>query len=232
MARRKIKWKRAGIKAAIVLAAIAVLGPIVAILPLNLIDPPTTMFMIFRGVERWRLDKEPAYPRRKVIDLDQVSPHLVRAILAAEDDAFYLHNGFDMRQIERAISEKKHGKKLRGASTITQQTAKNLFLWPGRSFVRKSLEAYLTVWLELLLSKDRILEIYVNLVECADGVFGVEAAARHYFKKPASEMGPEESARLASVLPNPRKRTPFSEYASERAGHIMAAMQTPIVRPK
>jgi monofunctional biosynthetic peptidoglycan transglycosylase len=174
--------------------------------------------------------KRPYFPRRQVIDLDQMSPPLIRAVLAAEDDAFYLHHGFDLRQIERALLHEGRGRR-RGASTISQQTAKNLFLWSGRSYLRKGLEAYLTFWLELLLSKDRLLEIYLNLVECGDGAFGVEACARRHFKKPAAALGEEEAARLAAILPNPRRWSPFGDYATGRVPEIRARMAIPIAMP-
>lgn len=208
-------------------AAIFLFGPILLILPLNLIDPPTTMLMLSRG-----LFSKKGYPERESVPLEQISKPLVRAILASEDDAFYLHDGFDFRQIERAVEERKHKKRVRGASTITQQTAKNLFLWSGRSFVRKGFEAYLTFYLELLLSKDRILELYLNLIECGDGYFGVEACSRHHFKKSAFEVGTEEAARLAAILPNPRKRSPYGDYANERIGVIMEVMTHAIAKPK
>lgn len=204
-----------------------IFGPILLILPLNLIDPPTTMLMLSRG-----LFSKKGYPERENVPLERISKPLVRAILASEDDAFYLHDGFDFRQIERAVAERKHKKKVRGASTITQQTAKNLFLWTGRSFIRKGFEAYLTFYLELLLPKDRILEIYLNLIECGDGYFGVEACSRHHFKKSAIEVGTEEAARLAAILPNPRKRSPYGDYANERIGVIMETMTHPIAKPK
>lgn len=222
--RRRLK------KIALCTVAIIVFGPVLLILPLNIIDPPTTMLMVSRTFSRLRQDKTPAYPQREVVSLSRISKPIVRAILASEDDAFYLHNGFDFRQIERAVAERKHGGRVRGASTITQQTAKNLFLWSGRSFVRKGFEAYLTFYLELLLSKDRILELYLNLIECGDGFFGVEACAEHHFKKSAIEVEAEEAARLAAILPSPRKRSPFGDYANERAPEIMELMTKPIAK--
>jgi monofunctional glycosyltransferase len=224
--RRRLK------KIALWTAGIALFGPIVLILPLNIIDPPTTMLMLSRTFSRLGKDKSPAYPRREVVSLERISKEIVRAVIASEDDAFYLHDGFDFRQIERAVAERKQKRRVRGASTITQQTAKNLFLWTGRSFIRKGFEAYLTFYLELLLSKDRILEIYLNLIECGDGYFGVEECSRHHFKKSAIEVGPEEAARLAAILPSPRKRSPFGDYANERVSAIMEVMTLPIAKPK
>jgi monofunctional biosynthetic peptidoglycan transglycosylase len=227
---RRIWRSRRLKKTAIVFLLFLLFGPVLLILPLRVIDPPTTALMLARTLERYRKGKTPAYPKRIVVPLEKVHPDLVRAILASEDDGFYLHHGFDVRQIQRAISDQRGGKRLRGASTISQQTAKNLFLWSGRSVVRKGLEAYLTFYLELLLPKDRILEIYLSLVECADGVFGVEMASRHYFKKAAAEVSSEEAARLASVLPNPRKWSPFGDYAGERASQILELIAKPTPR--
>lgn len=215
---------------ALVLLALVVFGPVVLILPLRFIDPPATSLMIVRAVERARSGVSPAFPERAIVGLDRISPELRRAVLASEDDAFYLHHGFDFTQIERAVSTQSSRHRMRGASTISQQTAKNLFLWNGRSFIRKGLEAYLTVYLELLLPKDRLLELYLNLVESGEGLFGVESASRHYFKKPAIEVSAEEAARLASVLPNPRRFKPFGERAGERAARILQLMSRPTPR--
>ncbi|MCC7386563.1 MAG: monofunctional biosynthetic peptidoglycan transglycosylase [Deltaproteobacteria bacterium] len=223
-ARSKKSRRRRRIIAALVLA----FAPVPLILPLWLLNPPVTAMMAARAIERLRAGTQPAFPRHQVVSLSRISPVLVRAVLAAEDDAFYQHFGFDVRQIENAIKE--HRGKRRGASTITQQTAKNLFLWSGRSFLRKGLEAYLTVWLELLLSKDRILTVYLNLVECGDGYFGVEACSVHHFKKHASELTTDEAARLAAILPSPRRWSPFGDYASERLPELLARMAVPIQR--
>lgn len=219
------RWlKRLALGALIALVA----GPILLILPLWLFDPPITAMMMSRTIDRVAAGKTPYVPRRTVVPIEKVSRDLRRAVLAAEDDAFYLHHGFDLKQIEKALTEKRG--RVRGASTITQQTAKNLFLWSGRSLIRKGFEAYFTFWLELLLSKDRILEIYLNLAECADGYFGVEACSRYWFKKPAAAMGPEESARLAAIFPSPRKRSPFGDYAGSQIGSILERMSIPVQR--
>lgn len=225
---RSIRWRRVAL---FTLLAI-VFGPVLLVLPLRFVDPPTTMFMLDRTIDRWRADDRPWYPRRKTVDLDAISPSMVLAALASEDGAFYLHDGFDLKQIESAIDAKLDGKKLRGASTISQQTAKNLFLWDGRSFVRKGLEAYFTVYLELLLPKARILELYLNLVECGDGVFGVEAGAQHHFKKSAAKLDPNESARLASIFPSPRKWRPNGAGSDKRATRVRELMELGIPRPK
>lgn len=218
------RWSRGALIAALVL----VLWPPALILPLWLFDPPITSFILGEAIERVRADESPWWPRRTVVPRERVSPMLVRAVLAAEDDAFYLHPGFDIRQIEDALSG--DGTKSRGASTITQQTAKNLFLWSGRSYVRKAIEAYVSVWLELCLSKDRILEIYLNLVECGDGAFGVEACAQLHFGRSARDLGPEQSARLAAILPSPKRWSPHGSYAGRRVRELLQRMAVPIAR--
>jgi monofunctional biosynthetic peptidoglycan transglycosylase len=126
-------------------------------------------------------------------------------VIAAEDNRFCTHHGFDWNALNKVLDEADDGRPSRGGSTISQQTAKNLFLWPGRSYVRKALEAYLTVLLELSLDKRRILELYMNVAEWGPGIYGVEAAAQHYFDKPAEKLSPHEAGLLGAILPNPRK---------------------------
>jgi len=138
------------------------------------------------------------------VDLEGISPQAAIAVIASEDQQFPFHYGFDFKSIRDAVRTHEHGGKLRGASTISQQVAKNLFLWSGRSFVRKALEATLTLTLEAVLPKERILEIYLNIVEFGPGTYGVEAAARHFFHEHAIALTPDQSALLAVVLPNPR----------------------------
>jgi monofunctional biosynthetic peptidoglycan transglycosylase len=151
-----------------------------------------------------------------------ISASLPISLVAAEDQKFPLHHGFDVQAIEKAIDHNKRGRKVRGASTISQQLAKNLFLWQGRSWVRKGLEAWYTVLIEALLPKDRILELYANVAEFGEGVYGAEAAAQRFFGKPAARLTFAESARLAAVLPNPKKydaRRP-GPYVQRRARWI------------
>lgn len=210
----------------VLLVTIVVLAvvPVVLALPLNFIQPPTTAVMLVRGVQRFAAGTKPAYPRRTVTPRSQISPHLRRAVLAAEDDRFYLHYGFDFEEIENAIERRQRGGRLRGASTITQQVAKNLFLWEGRSYIRKGAEAYLTLVLELCLPKDRILDLYLNLAEWGDGVFGAEMAARKHFRKSARNLSREESARLAAILPAPRRWPAYGSVASRRVVIILDRM--------
>jgi len=203
----------------------ALLLPVPVVLSLAVVQPPTTMIILKRAGERLAAGKRPVYPRRTVVSRDQIAPALRRAVLASEDDRFYLHFGFDLVEIDKALEKKRRGGRLRGASTLTQQVAKNIFLWEGRSFVRKGMEAYLTLWLELLLTKERILDLYLNLAEWGDGVFGAEAAARKHFRKPASKLTREEAARLAAILPSPLRWSPSGSVASFRSGAIMERMQ-------
>ncbi len=204
--------------------AVLVLGPFVLILPLNAVQPATTMVMLRRAVQRTIAGKTPRYPRRDLAARADISAHLRRAVLASEDDRFYLHFGFDIEEIQSALDRARRGRRLRGASTITQQVAKNLFLWEGRSYVRKGYEAYLTLVLEICLPKDRILDLYLNLAEWGDGVFGAEMAARVHFKKSAKLLTREEAAQLAAVLPSPVRWSPHGAVATRRSVLILDKM--------
>jgi monofunctional biosynthetic peptidoglycan transglycosylase len=157
---------------------------------------------------------------------NNISKQMALAVIAAEDQNFPNHFGFDFEQIEKAIEQHERGHRLRGASTITQQVAKNLFLWEGRSFVRKGLEAYFTVLIELLWSKERILEVYLNITEMGDMIFGVGAASQIYFKKQPGKLNSNQAALLAAVIPNPIRysvRNP-SEYILQRQNWILVQM--------
>ena len=169
--------------------------------------PEVTSVMRYRAAEA-RVSGEPWRLRYAWMPLDRISPHMERAVLAAEDSRFYEHHGFDLEQIRAAWERRERGGELRGASTITQQTVKNLYLTPQRSFLRKIREAALTAWMELWLPKRRILELYLNIVELGPGVFGVEAAARAYFDRPAARLTQSEAALLAATLPAPLLRNP------------------------
>jgi monofunctional glycosyltransferase len=215
-----------------IFALVGIVGPFVLILPLNLVQPATTMVMLRRTVQRLADGKRPIYPRRDVVGRDELSPHPRRAVLASEDDRFYLHFGFDFEEIENALERARRGRRLRGASTITQQVAKNLFLWEGRSYVRKGLEAWLTLVLEICLSKERILDLYLNLAEWGDGVFGAEMAARTHYRKSAKNLTRDEAARLAAVLPSPVRWSPKGSIAGRRAAGILSRMRYPAPRPE
>lgn len=187
-------------------------------LPLRWINPPTSSFILQRHF--FALSDPSPGPRYRWVDRDQIAASLAAAVQAAEDQKFRDHFGFDFTSIASALEES--GGRRRGASTITQQVAKNLYLWPGRSLVRKGLEAYLTLALELFLPKQRILEIYLNLAEFGPNVFGADAASHYHFRKPASQLTEWESALFAAVLPNPAKLSASrpSAYVRERAIHI------------
>lgn len=158
--------------------------------------------------------------------IDEISPHLVTAVIAAEDTRFCLHKGIDMQAIDKALAESRNGKRMRGASTISQQTAKNAFLWAQRSWIRKGGEAWMTVVIEALWPKRRILEVYLNIAEWGDGLFGAEAAAQKRFGKSAKDLTREEAALLAAVLPNPHKWRvdPPGRYVRQRAYTIRLRM--------
>ncbi len=169
---------------------------------LRFLPPPTSGLMIERRLEA--LTSNPDYQRHyHWVSLDHIAPVMGVAVVAAEDQLFAEHAGFDWKAIEKAISYNQTHKKTRGASTISQQTAKNLFLWDGRNWLRKALETWFTVLIESLWTKEHILEVYLNIVEFGDGVYGVDAAAQHYFHKPAARLSAGEAALLAAVLPNP-----------------------------
>jgi monofunctional glycosyltransferase len=189
------------------------------------LPPPTSAIMVERHLaELFSNTRTPV--RFQWVDWPAISPHLPLAVVAAEDQKFFLHSGFDFASISKALEKNKKGGRLRGASTITQQVAKNLFLWPGRSYVRKGLEAYFTVLLEMLWTKQRILEVYVNVAEFADGIYGVQAAAESVFGKKPSELTKWDAALLAAVLPNPKvlRAGRPSAYVLERRRWIAVQM--------
>ena len=197
-------------------------GPV---LLLRWVDPPTTSVMVQWQLGAW-WNGEPATLRHRWVDYDAIAPAMRLAAVAAEDQKFPHHFGFDLDAIADAVEASGKGRRLRGASTITQQTAKNLFLWHGRSFVRKGLEAGYTVLLELLWPKRRILEVYLNVAEFGAGIYGVEAAARAHFGKSAARLTREEAALLAAVLPNPVRHDPRNpgDYLRERQAWILGQM--------
>jgi monofunctional biosynthetic peptidoglycan transglycosylase len=180
-----------------------------------------TPLMVSRSIE-YRSD-DSYHTHKKWRSYDNISPELAKAVIASEDNLFAEHNGFDWKEMRKAIDDHKNkGKKLRGASTISQQTAKNVFLFPSRSFVRKGFEAYFTFLIECFWSKERILEVYLNVAEMGKGIYGAEAAAQQIFDKPASELTRRESSLIAACLPNPIQRNAGkpSAYVSKRAGQI------------
>ncbi|HEY0897364.1 MAG TPA: monofunctional biosynthetic peptidoglycan transglycosylase [Sphingobacteriaceae bacterium] len=195
------------------------------VLVCRFVDPPVTWLMIQRGLER-KAEGKPWKADREWRDLDEISSNLKRAALAGEDAAFRVHYGFDLAAIQAAYEKNQEGGRIRGGSTISQQTAKNVFLWPGRSWLRKGLEAYFTVLIELLWGKERILEVYLNVIETGDGIYGVESACQAYFGKSSESLSRGQAALLVSVLPNPRRWTPVkpTRYLYRRQLLIMRNM--------
>jgi len=173
------------------------------------VNPPVTPLMVIRWIDPVSED-QPYRLKKDWVPLDRISTNLQLAVVASEDNRFTEHWGFDFEAIEKAqkFNERKQGKRIRGASTISQQTAKNVFLWPQRSWVRKGLEAYFTVLIELVWSKRRIMEVYLNVIEMGKGIYGAEAAAKVHFGKPAARLTRAESALLAAILPGPAKWNP------------------------
>ena len=189
-------------------------------------NPSKTAFMEYRE-KQWREKGRPVRVHQVWVPLSRISPYLVKAVLIAEDDKFWSHEGFDYESIKQAVEKDLQSGKMRfGGSTISQQLAKNLYLSPAKSYWRKIREALITWRMEQVLSKKRILELYLNVAEWGDGIFGAEAASRHYFEKPASELSPREAARLAVVLPSPRKLDPAGtqRYVGSRAEVIYSIM--------
>lgn len=182
---------------------------ILSVLTYRFVNPPLTPLMIIRVVQQ-AFKGEKIKLTKDWVSLDKISPQLQLAVVASEDNRFLEHHGFDFEAIEKAkdYNERKKGKKVRGASTISQQTAKNVFLCPHRSLIRKGMEAYFTVLIELVWSKKRIMEVYLNVAEMGDGTYGAEKAAQEYFNKPASKLTASEAALLAAILPNPLKWNP------------------------
>ncbi len=206
-------------------AAAFVLLTLLPVLLFRWVDPPGTAFML-----RYRyLVEAPARKpiRHHWVDLNRISRYVPLAVVAAEDQKFPEHFGFDFESLSDAVEDRLRGDRLRGASTISQQTAKNLFLWPGRSFIRKGLEAWFAALLELFWSKARILEVYLNVAEFGPGVYGVGAAADHFFHKPAARLNAFEAAVLAAVLPSPKRLHADrpSAYVRSRARWILDQMR-------
>jgi monofunctional glycosyltransferase len=190
---------------------------------LRFVDPPTSAFMI-----GYRVSADARSPRlrHRWVDQRAIAPSAKLAVIAGEDQKFPDHFGFDLKQIQASIDDSRKGAQLRGASTITQQVAKNLFLWKGQSWVRKALEAYFAVVLEIVWSKTRILEVYLNVAEFGRGIYGIEAASEYFFGKPAARLTASESALLAAVLPSPTrfKVDAPSAYVRERQMWILRQM--------
>ena len=219
---RPTRWRRLlGWLGKLLLAALV--SSIVSVALLRFIDPP---------MWTWRLERA-LFPPAKVaevkhdwVPLERISRELQLAVIAAEDQRFADHNGFDMDAISSALKHNQQSRRVRGASTLSQQTAKNLFMWSDRSFLRKGIEAWFTLLMELGWDKSRILEVYLNIVEFGPGIYGAEAAAKHYFRKSAAQLSAWEAARLAVMLPRPKyfEKLPQSGYLANRSATIAARM--------
>jgi len=183
---------------ALALFIVLVAGPVVTVILYRFIPPPVTPLMVIRAVEGRGLD-------HRWRSIDKVAPALPRALIAAEDAKFCDHRGFDFDALQKAYENNESGRKIRGGSTISQQTAKNVFLWPGRSYVRKGLEAWFTVLIETFWGKKRIMEVYLNSIEYGSGIYGAEAASQRYFGVGADRLTQAQASRLAAILPSPLK---------------------------
>lgn len=190
------------------LAAIVIAIPFVLTVLYSVVNPVSTLML-----GRWVTGQPVA---RDWASLEEISPHLIRAVVVSEDARFCMHWGVDPKELAAVVSAFLAGEETRGASTISMQTAKNLFLWPGRSYLRKVIELPLALWLDLVLSKDRLLAIYLNIAEWAPGVFGAESAARHYFNREAAAITADQAALLATTLPDPDGRNPARPSRGQR----------------
>jgi monofunctional biosynthetic peptidoglycan transglycosylase len=210
-----LKWIAIGIASAWMLAALSLVA-------LRFIDPPTDAVHMQRRVQSW-IHRKPYHEKYTFVPLSQISPDLQHAVIAAEDGRFYQHHGFDWQAIQIAAEDDMKGGRIRGGSTITQQLVKNLFFGTGRSYLRKGAEFTLVPVAELVLGKQRILELYLNLVEWGPGIYGAGEACRFYFKVPARSVGRQQSAELAAILPRPLKRKP--ERMTHYSGLILDRMR-------
>jgi monofunctional biosynthetic peptidoglycan transglycosylase len=219
VAGRLLKW----LTVAVLAWLLATAAPV---LLLRWVHPVSSAFMLQGRLAAWRAGDRAYRTDFQWVSLEQISAHAAIAVIASEDQQFPFHAGFDFNSIREAVRESEHGKPLRGASTISQQVAKNLFLWPGHSFVRKGLEAYFTVLIEALWPKERILEMYLNTAQFGNGIYGVQAAAERFWHKPALRLSSTEAALLAAVLPNPllfHVERP-SRYVLQRRDWILGQM--------
>lgn len=199
---------------------------IAMVILLKWIPIPYTPLMAIRAIENKSAGKEMILSHDWV-PIEEISPNIQKAVIASEDGTFLTHYGFDFSAIQKAVKNNSKGKRLKGGSTISQQTAKNIFLWQGRSYLRKGLEAYFTILIEIFWSKERIMEVYLNSIEMGDGVYGIEAASKHWYRKSANNLTKFEAAGIAAILPNPRKykATNSSSYIERRKGRIVKHMR-------
>jgi monofunctional glycosyltransferase len=227
--RRRQRGSLAGALLRWLLIALAawLLLTVTPVLLLRWLRPLTSAFMLEAQAHAWSAQDSAYRTDFQWVSLEEISPHAAIAVIASEDQQFPFHAGFDFDSIREAVRASERGKRLRGASTISQQVAKNLFLWNGRSFVRKALEAYFTVLIEALWPKERILEMYLNIAQFGDGIYGVQAAAHRFWHKPALRLSSSEAALLAAVLPNPLRMHAErpSRYVQQRRDWILGQMR-------
>jgi monofunctional biosynthetic peptidoglycan transglycosylase len=223
--RRLVRWTFIGLVVAFLVTAL----PVVA---MRWVDPWYSAFMLDAALDASRAGKTNYQTDYRWVGLEQISPHAAVAVIAAEDQFFPFHTGFDLKSIREAVRHnekqaKKRRPRIRGASTITQQVAKNLFLWSGRSYFRKGLEVYFTLLIELTWPKERTLEVYLNIAQFGDGIYGVEAAGQRFYRMPAARLGRYEAATMAAVLPNPItfKVNAPSPYVTQRRDFILEQMR-------
>lgn len=192
------------------------------VLLFRFVPVPYTPLMVIRSLEY--TDEE---RKHDWVPIEEISPNIQLAVICSEDQRFLEHWGFDLEAINKALEERKQGKRLRGGSTISQQTAKNVFLWPGRSWIRKGFESYFTLLIEIFWPKERILEVYLNSIEMGPGIYGIEAAAQHWFGKSAKELNRSEAASIAAILPKPRSYKPVkrTQYIEGRRVWILRQMR-------
>jgi monofunctional biosynthetic peptidoglycan transglycosylase len=228
----RIKRKRPAIVKRIAKTCLLVLGlfvvvSVVQVAVLRFVNPPFTGAVISNWVADTLAGRDARWPDPEWRPLRKISPHLRRSVLAGEDQRFTTHNGFDFVEMNQAFQEAVSGGRVRGASTITMQVSRTVFLWPGRSLARKSLEAYYTVLIEVLWSKKRILEVYLNTVDWGEDVVGAEMASKKYFRTNASYLTAEQAALMAAVLPSPHHWSPVhpTEYVRERQRRILEDMR-------
>jgi len=216
-----------------VAAIVFVVSTVAVVLIYRFVPPPATPLMVWRLAEQ-KWDGKPLRLEKSWRPLDKISPFLAAGVLISEDQDFFDHHGFDFDAIQSALKHNETHRHTVGASTISQQTAKNVFLWPDRSWLRKGLEVYFTLLIELLWSKQRILEVYLNVIETGDGVYGVEAASQRYYHQSARSLNAEQAALMAAILPNPRKWAPphSPSHVFRRQGWILRQMPAWIGRPE
>ena len=232
MAKKKLSKQKKFLQlaGAIVLKVLIVFSSlsVISVIALRWIDPFTSSIMMQRKISSIFSSDENSSLHYNWVNYDNISANAKLAVVAAEDQNFPYHFGFDFEQIGKALNESQQGRRLRGASTITQQVAKNLFLWNGKSFIRKGFEAYFTVLIESFWSKRRILEVYLNISEMGNMIFGISAAGKKYFNRSAAKLTKEQAALIAAILPNPAKYSVIypSEYILKRKNWILNQMKS------